>query len=174
MSNEAKILCEGRFLSLLERDGWEYAERPNVTEIAAIVAVTDADELIFVEQFRVPLNAYAIELPAGLVGDHGGESLEDGANRELEEETGYRAQELELLTRMPSSSGLTSETVSLVLAKRLEKMGEGGGVDGEQIRVHLTPLREVDAWLKVRQDEGKFVDSKVWAGLHFLHRRGLL
>jgi ADP-ribose pyrophosphatase len=175
MSEELTTEFEGRFLRMVRRGKWEYVERRNVTDIAGIVTVTGGKDAVFVEQYRIPVQASTIEWPAGLIGDHGdGESMEEGANRELEEETGYRAESFELLARFPSSAGMTSETVSLLLAKGIEKVSEGGGTPGEGIVVHHVPLRGVDAWLRLREEEGKLVDPKIWGGLYFLLRRGEL
>ena len=60
---------KGRYLDMLERDGWEYASRCNATGVVVLIAVTDADEILLVEQYRKPVMASVIELPAGLVGD---------------------------------------------------------------------------------------------------------
>ena len=172
VAGEAKVLHEGRFLRLLDRDTWEFVERRNVREVAGIVAVTNTGEAVFVEQYRAPLQSLTIEWPAGLIGE--GESVEDGANRELEEETGYRAKRLETLTRIPSSAGLTNETVLLLMAEDLERVSEGGGVDEEELTVHHVPLDRVQPWLEEREAEGKPIDPKIWAGLYFLHLRGQL
>lgn len=174
---KARVLHEGRFLRLVERDGWELVERRNVKEVAGIIAMTDEGEAVFVEQYRPPLQSLTIEWPAGLVGDAEHltqESIEEGANRELEEETGYRARHLEVLTRIPSSAGLTNETVLLLMAEDLEKVSEGGGTDDEDIRVHHVPLNRVQPWLREREAEGKLIDPKIWGGLYFLHLAGKL
>ena len=60
----------GRYLGIAERDGWEFASRTNVSNVAVLVPVTDEGAIILVEQFRVPVGCRVIELPAGLVGDH--------------------------------------------------------------------------------------------------------
>src|SRR5690349_8840421 len=111
-------LCTGRFLALVREGHWEYADRTNATGAAIIVAVTDEQKLLLVEQYRIPVHARTIELPAGIIGDEPGSGNEDhaeAAGRELEEETGYRAGHMETLTHGPASSGLTSETVTLFL-----------------------------------------------------------
>src|SRR5512141_918269 len=95
----AKTVCEGKYLRMKVRGNWEYAERTHAGGLATIiVAVTPDDNILFVEQFRVPLQARTIEMPAGLVGDtDAGESLELSATRELEEETGWRPAHCEVL-----------------------------------------------------------------------------
>ena len=64
-----RILAEGRFVRLLARRGWEWAERTNTSAAVVVVAVTESRQLVLVEQYRIPLSCRVIELPAGLVGD---------------------------------------------------------------------------------------------------------
>lgn len=165
---------EGRFVSLLERDGWEFASRNNAECVVKVVAVTTDGELVLVEQFRKPVNASVIELPAGLVGDHGNrnESIFEAAGRELEEETGYAAGKLELLMSCPSSAGLSDEIVSFVLATELRRVGPGGGDDSEDIRVLPVPLREADDWLARQIADGRILDARIFAALYWLQISG--
>jgi len=165
-----EVLGEGRFLRLVRRDGWERVERPGVRGIVVIVAVTPAGELLLVEQYRPPVDGRVIELPAGLVGDeeaHRDEPLEAAAQRELREETGWDATAFERLSAGPPSAGLSTEVITLLRAVALRRTGDGGGVGGEQIRVHAIPLDQVPSWLAAREAEGLLVDPKVWAGLWF-------
>lgn len=167
-------LHEGKFLALVKEGHWEYADRTNATGAAIIVAVTDEQKLLLVEQYRIPVHARTIELPAGIIGDEpgsGNENHADAARRELEEETGYRAERMEALTHGPASGGLTSETVTLFLAAKLRRVGKGGGVAHEKITVHEVSLNEVHDWLKTRAEAGVLVDPKVYAGLYFIGRR---
>ncbi len=167
------VLGQGRFLTLLRRNRWEYVERPNVVDVVVLIAVTPDGKAVFVEQYREPVHSATIEWPAGLVGDeegHDGEDLLAAANRELEEESGFRARKLHVIEKGPSSAGMTSEIVTFLRASELEKVGDGGGVPGENIRVHLVPLGGVDAWLTARVEQGLLIDPKVYAGLHLLQR----
>jgi len=166
------IHFKGRYLSLLERDGWEFASRSNARCVVVLVAVTADEELILVEQYRKPVKARVIELPAGLVGDHvdPDESILDAAARELEEETGYVASQLEVLITCPSSAGMSDEMLSFVLAKGLTRVGPGGGDDSEDIEVHIVPLTDVDTWLSRQQSAGKPLDPKIYAALYWLKR----
>ena len=162
-----KTLGEGKFLRLVRRGRWEYCERTNATGIVCMVAVTKAGELILVEQRRAPVRRRVVELPAGLSGDVKGDTLRRAANRELFEETGYRARRLEHLGDMPPSAGLSNEIVTMYRATGLKKVGEGGGDETESIKVHLVPLDEVPAWLERKVRRGALVDAKVYAGLWF-------
>lgn len=171
--NEDTIHYRGRYLSLLERDGWEFTSRSNATGVVVLIPVSDAGEIILVEQFRTPVGHSVIELPAGLVGDHGEseESIIEAARRELEEETGYAAGEMKLLMECPSSAGLTDEVISFVTARCLKKVGPGGGDESESIIVHTVALDGVDEWLRQQQTDGKLLDPKIYTALYWLTDR---
>jgi ADP-ribose pyrophosphatase len=167
-------LGSGKFLALVKEGRWEYVNRIGATGAAIVVAVTGDQKLLLVEQYRIPVHARTIELPAGIVGDEPGglnESLGDAAKRELLEETGYAAERVEPLATGPSSSGLTSEVVTLLLASGLRRVNAGGGVAHENITVHEVPLGEVHGWLRERASAGLLIEPKVYAGLYFLERR---
>jgi ADP-ribose pyrophosphatase len=168
-----RILAEGRFLRFVEEDGWEFVERPAVTGVAVVVAVTAERRLLLVEQYRPPVGAHVIELPAGLVGDvpgAEGEELAVAARRELLEETGYAADGMTPLAAGPPSVGVSSEVVTFFRASGLRRAGPGGGEGAERIALHEVPLAEAAAWLEARARAGLLVDPKVWAGLYFVAR----
>jgi ADP-ribose pyrophosphatase len=164
----------GRYLNLLERDSWEFASRANASGVVVLVAVTDARELVLVRQYRKPVQAAVIELPAGLVGDHVApqETPLHAAARELEEETGYAAGRLELLMDCPSSAGMSDEIITFVLATELRRVGPGGGDDSEDIEVEAVPLDEVDGWLSQQLAGGAMMDPKIFAALYWLQDSG--
>ena len=166
-----KRICEGKRVELLDRDGWEYAERKKGKEAVAVVALTEEGAMILTEQMRRPVDATVIDLPAGLVGDEGSSGPEETAKRELEEETGYVCDAVDLLARGPSSPGITSEIVSFYRARGVRRRGKGGGVGGENIRVHAIPVAEIRQWLAAEERTGKLIDLKVWGGLYFLITR---
>ena len=171
MSAPTDLIAEGRHLRMVKRGSWEYVERVNVRDVAVLIPITAAGEIVLVEQYRIPVQASMIELPAGLVGDEEDfrhEGLLEAANRELEEETGYRAGSLEVVARSPSSGGMTSEVVSFVHARELRQVGPGGGVDGEDIKVHVVPVADVRRWLGEREKEGCLIDPKIFTGLYLI------
>jgi ADP-ribose pyrophosphatase len=171
---EVRVLGEGRFLRLVDVDGWEYAERTSVTGIVTIAAAVDG-RILLVEQYRPPLRANVIELPAGLAGDvpdSADEELEAAARRELEEETGYRAANWERLFAGPLSAGMTTEVVTFFRATALERSGKGGGNGSERITVHEVPLAAARPWLAQQERAGKLVDPKVYVGLYALRQPG--
>jgi len=161
-------IFEGKHVLVLERDGWEFVERKKGKSAVVILAVTDDDKVILVEQFRRPVNARVIDFPAGLVGDDGNDDPDETARRELEEETGYVCSSVERLIAGPTSPGITSETVAFYRATGLTQRGAGGGVGGEDITVHRVPRESIFDWLNQKQDEGMMIDVKIWAGLWWL------
>jgi len=158
---------KGRYLSLVERDGWEFAARP-VPLVAVLVAWMDDDRLLLVEQYRKPVERRVVELPAGLVGDEagrGGESVIEAGGRELIEETGYRAGTIREIMRCPTSAGMTNETAVFLAATQLERVGDGGGDEAEDIIVHAVGRAVLDAWLRQQYADGKAIDPKVYTAL---------
>jgi len=171
-----KLLGEGKFLKLWNRESWEFVQRKGCTGVAIIVAMTDDQKVILVEQFRVPVGKYVIELPAGIVGDKGRESMTKGAQRELFEETGWWAKKVEVLIKGPAASGMSCEELTFCLASNLVKKGAGGGDEMEDITTHEVPLTQVESWLKKQGKKGKRIDPKIFSGLYFLtsKRKSLL
>ena len=171
MSDETETLYEGRYLRLKQRGSWEYAERTHAGSAVIVIAITPENKLLFVEQFRVPIQQRTIEMPAGLVGDLGeDDTMEDAARRELLEETGWQAQEVKLLMVGPSSAGMSTEMIGFARARGLVKVHDGGGDDSEDITVHEVPLDSAPQWLAQKIREGYSMDPKLWAGLWLLER----
>ena len=161
----SEIVWQGRFLSAVREGTWEYAARNGGVSAAVIVAVHEGD-LILVEQMRIPIERRCLELPAGLVGDEeAGEAIADAARRELEEETGFLAERVELLGDFQSSPGMTSEDFTLVRATGLTRTGPGGGEANEDIAVHLVPLGELTTFVVAKRAAGVAIDAKLLAVL---------
>lgn len=171
--NDTEELYAGRWLKLKRRAGWEYAERTHPAGAVIIVAITPQRELLFVEQYREPLRARTIEMPAGLIGDIAGCEDEDAitsAQRELIEETGYSADRIDYIVGGPVSSGMSTEIAHFVRATGLQQVGAGGGDESEDIHVHRVPLQDAARWLMQKGSEGFPLDPKLWAGLYFAER----
>lgn len=163
-----EVLYRGKFLELKRNDRWEYVSRVNARGAAHIVAITPENELLLVEQFRVPVNSRALELPAGVIGDesaHHDESVETSALRELLEETGYQGGRARILHAGPTAPGLTSEMLYFVEVSGLQKINDGGGLDGEDITVHRVPLLDLHDWLRRKAAEGLMIDQRIYAAI---------
>ena len=165
MSEEAEqVVWAGKFITAKVRGKWEYVSRSRGIKAAVILAIDEQDHVLLVEQFRVPLGKACIELPAGLIGDEAGREGEDpteAANRELEEETGYRARQMEMLGEFYSSPGMVSESFTLLRAHGLTRNGPGGGLDGEDITVHRVPRRRLAAFVAESRRRGLGIDVRL-------------
>jgi ADP-ribose pyrophosphatase len=158
---DEEVMWQGRFIAAKTRGKWEYVSRTRGIHAAVILAVDDG-HVILVEQYRVPIGCNCLELPAGLVGDdEAGEAAETAAIRELEEETGYRARRMTELGRFHSSPGMVSEAFNLLRAEGLERVGEGGGTEHEEIEVHRVPLAGVPDFVAAKRAEGCAIDVKL-------------
>ena len=167
-----RTVWQGQFITAKTRGRWEYVSRARGIRAAAILALDeDVDAagtvtrfVVLVSQYRVPLGRICLELPAGLVGDDdGGEGEEPvaAAARELEEETGYVAKRIEVLGEFYSSPGMVSEAFTLLRATGLTKVGDGGGVAGEDIAVHRVALGELAEFVARWREAGHGVDVRV-------------
>ena len=157
---------QGRFIEVHAEDGWEYAARVRRIGAAVVLALTDAREIVLVEQWRVPLGARCIELPAGLVGDDDANEVSaTAAARELHEETGFVATHLDDLGEYATSPGMTSETFRLFRAHGLTRTDPGGGTAGEAITVHVVALTALREWLDARRQGGAMIDSRLLMAL---------
>ena len=153
-----RTIFEGKKIVVRERDGWEFVARKSAKEAVAVIAVTDAGEVVLTEQYRRPVDARVIDWVAGLIEKF---DVVETARRELEEEAGFTCETIERLAGGPSSPGITSEIVHVVRAHGLRRSGAGGGVGGEKIEVHLVPRQELAEWLRRKEAEGILIDLKV-------------
>ena len=162
-----EVMWEGKFVRALRRGRWEYASRAR--DIGAVVILAEYEgKVILVDQPRVAPDCRCLELPAGLVGDHDPDAtVEATAITELEEETGFTAERVEVLGEFYSSPGMLSEGFTLVRAHGVRKVGEGGGDEHEDINVHLVPRAEVLNFIEQKRAEGFGMDAKLLLLLNF-------
>ncbi|AID45110.1 NUDIX family hydrolase [Candidatus Arthromitus sp. SFB-mouse-Japan] len=124
----------------------------------AIIAVTQDEKILFVEQFRKPVDKVLLEIPAGKL-----ELNEDPlrcAIRELEEETGYTSSDVEFLGKVAMTPGFCDEVMHFYFAKNLN-VGVKGGDEDEFINVCEFTLDEVNLMIS----RGEILDSKTISGI---------
>ena len=123
----------------------------------AVVALTDDGRICLVRQYRVSIGRVTVEIPAGKL-DPGEDPL-DCARRELEEETGMRAERMAYLTTICTSVGFADELIHIYMATGLTQDSANPDAD-EFINVDLVELPEfVDAVL-----DGQIEDAKTVVG----------
>jgi len=162
-----ELMWEGKFVRALRRGHWEYASRAR--NIGAVVVVAEFEgKVILVEQPRVAPDCRCIELPAGLVGDKDpNATIEDTAIKELEEETGFTAERVERLGDFYASPGMLSEAFTIVRAHGVRRIGEGGGDENEDIKVHLVARADILNFLEQKRAEGLGIDAKLLLLLNY-------
>ena len=133
----------------------EIVEHPGGVCVAAL---TDNNELMFVEQFRYPYFEVVLELPAGKL-EYGEDPFEAG-KRELREETGATASEYEDLGKLYPTPGYCGEIIHMYLAKNLS-FGEQHLDSDEFLEVKKIPLER--AFQMVMNNEIR--DSKTQVGI---------
>jgi ADP-ribose pyrophosphatase len=161
-----ETVWQGKYIAAMKRGRWEYVSRSGSTNAVVILAEHDG-KVILIEQYRVPVGARCVELPAGLVGDEDKDAtVEETAIKELEEETGFTCERVERLGQFHSSPGMVAESFTLVRAHGVRKVGEGGGTHEEDITVHLVARQDIPAFVEQRRAAGSAVDVKL---LNFLN-----
>ena len=110
------------------------------TLAVGVVAVGDDGRLLLVGQHRYSLDEYSWEIPEGGVDD--GESLEEGARRELREETGFEAGTWHRLCRLTVSNSVTDERGAVFVAGGL-RAGEAAPEATEELELRWATVDEV-------------------------------
>ncbi|WP_294124187.1 NUDIX hydrolase [Sphingomonas sp.] len=152
----------GKYIRIVRDGTWEFVERCGGVHAVVILAEHDG-RVVLIEQVRVPLGRRkCLELPAGLVGDEDPDATVEGtAVKELEEETGFTAERIEVIGQFYSSPGMVAEGFTLVRAHGLTRIGDGGGNEHEEIEVHLVPRADIPAFVERKRAEGVAIDVKL-------------
>ncbi|MBQ9985152.1 MAG: NUDIX hydrolase [Oscillospiraceae bacterium] len=154
----SKYHFKGKIMNLRE-DQVEVLGRKTTREVCehcdgvAVLPITDDGEVILVSQYRYPFGLEILEAPAGKV--EPGEPHFDCGVRELSEETGYSADDMQYLGFVYPSPGCMTERIHLYLARSLHE-GESHPDEGEVVQVRKYKLSDA---LKMC-DEGKIDDAK--------------
>jgi ADP-ribose pyrophosphatase len=177
-----EVIFNGKFVRIVKKtfktktgkEGvWEVVERVRLQKrIVIIFALTKDKQVVLEKNYRVPLEAQAIELPAGIT-DKEGESEADADKRELFEETGYVAKEVIEVFSSVGSPGLTNSEYVYFFAPDIEYVGKHIGDDEEEIEVFTVALEKlVDFVLESSQDFK--IDDKILNILPVLKHKQLI
>lgn len=127
----------------------------------SVLAITPENEVIVVEQFRKAMEKTLIEIPAGKL--EIGEERESAALRELEEETGYIADKLELIGEVYGCPGFCNEKVSIYIAKSLTE-GKVNLDEDEFLHLNKIPVEKIKSLLLSHEIE----DAKTMIAFQYL------
>ena len=185
MGNKIKILrdelvYDGKFIQVIVKHFiggqgypgvWETVRRKTQGNIVSIAAITPEREIILEKIFRVPVNDYVLELPAGLM-DKAGEIETETIMRELLEETGYQVDSVEELTRGPFNAGLLADNMVVFLGINARAVQEPQLENPEDIEIIKIPLNNLFDYLLAHKEVK--ADLKIASIIPHLQRRGLL
>jgi ADP-ribose diphosphatase len=174
---DSKTIYRGSYLTFridtVERTDGSRAEREVVGHpgAVAILAIDEANRVLMVRQYRAPAGRILLEIPAGTLDVDDGGAIEDpdlAAPRELEEETGYRAGSLQLLTSFWTAPGFATELMHLYLATDLRPADDARLSPDEDERLEVDRVPLGDAMAAV--ERGEIADAKSILGLLWLDR----
>jgi len=169
-----RTLATSRWLEMIERryenragnpSSWYFASRSGKRAAVLVVPLTEhTGKVVLVRQYRVVLDAWVLEFPAGLVDD--GEELETAARRELVEETGYEGEILSIGAPVPTSPGMTDELVSIVTMRVGEVPARAAAPEAsEEIEVLVLSMEEIGAMIggAATANQRLVIDSRLYA-----------
>ncbi len=160
----SQIVYDGKIITV-RRDEVELANgRKSFREVVehsggVVIVALKGDSILFVKQFRYPIKEVITELPAGKL--EKGEDPDAACERELEEETGYRAKHWTSLGYIYTSIGFCDEKLYIYLAQELEFVGEHPD-DGEILENYEYKIKDVEEMIQ----NGKINDAKTICAIH--------
>ena len=160
----SQIVYDGKIITV-RRDEIELANgRKSFREVVehsggVVIVALKGDSILFVKQFRYPIKEVITELPAGKL--EKGEDPDAACERELEEETGYRAKHWTSLGYIYTSIGFCDEKLYIYLAQELEFIGEHPD-DGEILENYEYKIKDVEEMIQ----NGKINDAKTICAIH--------
>ncbi len=134
---------------------WDFIEHKGA---AAVVAIDNDNKLIMVRQYRNALEKYTLEIPAGALNK--GEDMKTCAVRELEEETGYKANKVEHLFDLYTTVAFCNEKIGIYVAYDLEQSNQNLDED-EFVTIEKYTLDELIGFIF----SGEIDDSKTMAAI---------
>ena len=164
--DKSEIIYRGRVFDLQVDEITYDSGNKGIREIAihaggaVVLPLKDDGKIVMVKQFRYPFNEFLLELPAGKLDK--GEDPFNCAYRELEEETGYKSENIIKLGAIRTTPGFCSEILHLYLARDLIA-GEHNREEGEAgMEVFEFSLEEIETKIK----NGEITDAKTICAFH--------
>ncbi len=140
---------------------------------ANIFAITKGKEVVLVEQYRHSAKKNFFEIPGGAV--ELGEDPKNAAIRELKEETGFLAENIELVCKQYPNPALQNNSMYTYLALDCEKLFEQKLDPFEDIKVHLVALDRLEDWIEANdQFNHSIVLASIYKSLRLLKNKGLI
>lgn len=174
-TTETEVIFEGKIVNLqvdtVELPNGKHSKRELIKHpgAVAIVAITEENKIVLVEQFRKPLEKSIIEIPAGKL-EYGEDPVDTGL-RELQEETGYEAERLIPITSFYTSPGFANELIHIYLAENITKMeNPPPGDEDEFVEIIEVGLAEAKAFV----EEQRICDAKTNYAILYLEMMGIL
>jgi ADP-ribose pyrophosphatase len=173
------------FAATFEHNGhngrWVYASRKkqagadHTVDAVVIVPVLHAEgkppRLVMVREFRIPINAYSLAFPAGLLED--GESIEETVRREMIEETGLEVVRFTKISPpLYSSTGMTDEAAVLAFVDVRETPGGKAQLEASEV-LEMCLLDFADV-CRLCDNPGGAIDAKAWSTLYLFQKLGRL
>ena len=160
-------VVEQRYTNNGKTGVYEVVVRNKVSGIVSVLPITKNNEIVLIQQFRIPLGREVIEQPAGL-NDKPGASDIDAVKWELRQETSYVSDDIEYILSVPTSSGLTNELISCYIARNCRQVSDILDLDeSESISVLTLPIDTALTHLSEEARKGNLVDAKVFMMLQW-------
>lgn len=145
-----------------------------VKEDGAVVifAMTKEKEVILEKNWRVPLEEFVLELPAGRL-DKNGENKKEAAKRELREETGYSAKKMISVFSFPLDPSFLIQETQLFFAPDVVFSGKNNLGNMEEIEIIKVPVNKLTDFLLKLPKKTK-VDIKIFSAIQILKEKGMI
>jgi 8-oxo-dGTP pyrophosphatase MutT (NUDIX family) len=163
-----RVLHRGEVVTLVDAtfvgpDGEEFSREVvrHCGAVSVVPVLADGHTAVLVRQYRSAIDGLLLEIPAGKL-DVDGEASEAAANRELEEEVGWRAGRMDKLAEFYNTPGFCDERATVYLARDLERTEQSAqGVEEAHMTVEHVDLHDVPAMI----GDGRLTDAKTIIGL---------
>ena len=161
------LVYKGSFLDIYNKEVILPNENPYKRDVVnhpgatAIIAFLDEENILLVEQYRLAIDKVILEIPAGKINKN--EELKECARRELQEETGYFAKNLEYLGKIIPAPGFCDETIHLYKATNLV-LGDKNEDEDEFTNVKVYNIKKVKEMIR----NGEIIDAKTISVFSYL------